>query len=408
MFSETNQKLKHHYEIIIVGNTAAGTGAIESIRALNPEVSVLVISEETELGYFRPMVSAYLYDAHKPSMFYLHSEAWYIERNIHLLLGASVESIDTFQKSIKTNSDHTFEFDRLILANGSRNNVPPIKNIHIQGVFTVRTKKDADDIKAYSKTTKEAIVIGGGLLGLEFAWGLKNLGLDVTVLEIADRLLPRQLDHEGSRLFESGVLSAGIKVRKNVKIQSLIGDAHVEAIRIGEGEGEILACQMVLVSAGVKPNKALAESAGIACNRGVLVDASMKTSVDDIYAAGDVAEINGMCFGLWPMSLEQGKVAGAAALGETGTWKMTVPSSIFKSMNLQVFSIGDIMSFEDRGLRSVTDYDKLSGIYIKLYFENDIYVGGILMGNLKKSGVLQKSIGKDVPMAEMIESIFMK
>jgi NAD(P)H-nitrite reductase large subunit len=256
------------------------------------------------------------------------------------------------------------------------------------------------------------VVIGGGLLGLEFAWGLKTLGLDVTVLEIADRLLPRQLDHEGSRLFEAGVLETGIKVRKGVKIVALLGDESVEGILLGngegEGEGEVIPCQMVLVSAGVKPNKELAEAAGIKCNRGVIVDASMKTSADGIFAAGDVAEINGMCFGLWPMSLEQGKIAGGAALGEVGAWKMTVPSSIFKSMHLQVFSIGDIMGFEDRGLRSVTDYDRGSGVYTKLYFENESYVGGILMGSLNKAGVLQKSIGKGVSVPEMIEAVLLK
>jgi NAD(P)H-nitrite reductase large subunit len=367
-----------------------------------------MISSEAELGYFRPMVSYYLYDAHKPNLFYLHPESWYAENNIDLKLGTTIRTLDPQNKTLITTEGELFVFDRLILANGSRNNVPPIQNIDKKGVFTVRTKKDADDIKAMAKEVQEAVVIGGGLLGLEFAWGLKTLGLDVTVLEIADRLLPRQLDYEGSRLFEEGVLKTGIKIRKGVKIQELIGKESVEGIRIGEGEGEVINAQMVLVSAGVKPNKELAESAGIACNRGILTDTSMKTSVEDIYAAGDVAEVDGFLFGLWPMSLEQGKVAGASAVGAEARWEVTVPSSIFKSMGMHVFSIGDIMGFEAKGLRSITDYDKTSGIYKKLYFEDDVYVGGIQMGSLNKAGVMQKSIGKGMSAAQMVDAVILK
>lgn len=395
------------YDIIIIGNAAAGTGAVESIRSLNPDASVLMITSEPELGYFRPMVSYYLYDAHKPNYFYLHPQEWYEDNRIELRLGTTVTELLPAEKCLKTQDGAQYSYDRLILASGSRNNVPPIRNIDKAGVFTVRTKKDADDIKDYAKNVQEAVVIGGGLLGLEFAWGLKNLGLDVTVLEIADRLLPRQLDHEGSRLFEEGVLKTGIKVRKEVKIQELIGKDAVEGVRIGEGAGEIINAQMVLISAGVKPNKELAEAAGIACNRGVIVDEAMRTSADGIYAAGDVAEVGGLVFGLWPMSLEMGKVAGAGASGVEAAWKMTVPSSIFKSMNMQVFSVGDIMAFESKGLRSITDYDRHSGVYKKLYFEDGVYVGGIQMGSLNKSGVMQKSIGKGVSVSQMVEDVIL-
>ncbi len=399
---------KKSYDIIILGNAAAGTGAAESIRSKAPDATLLMISSEPELGYFRPMVSYYLYDAHKPNLFYLHPQDWYEEKRIDLCLGTTVTELLPDKKVLRTSEGDEYAYDKLILANGSRNNVPPIRNIDKTGVFTVRTKKDADDIKDYAKDVQEAVVIGGGLLGLEFAWGLKTLGLDVTVLEIADRLLPRQLDHEGSRLFEEGVLNTGIKVRKEVKIQELIGKAAVEGVLIGEGAGEIINAQMVLVSAGVKPNKELAEAAGIECNRGILTDTSMRTSAPDIFAAGDVAEVGGFVYGLWPMSLEMGKVAGLGAIGQEAVWKTTVPSSIFKSMNMQVFSIGDIMTFESKGLRSITDYDKASGIYKKLYFEDGIYVGGIQMGSLNKSGVMQKSIGKGISAGQMIEDVFLK
>ena len=397
-----------NFDIVILGNAAAGTGAIESIRALTLDASVLIISSEPELGYFRPMVSYYLYDAHKPNHFYLHPENWYLERKVDLMLNTTVSGLYPEEKRLLTSEGVSIGFDKLILACGSRNNVPPIRNIEKAGVFTVRTKKDADDIKAYAKEVQEAVVIGGGLLGLEFAWGLKTLGLDVTVLEIADRLLPRQLDHEGSRIFEEGVLKTGIKVRKEVKIQELIGKERVEGIRMGEGVGEVINAQMVLVSAGVKPNKELAEAAGLACDRGILVDTSMRTSARDVFAAGDVAQVNGMVYGLWPMSLEMGKVAGACAAGAESEWKVTVPSSIFKSMNLQVFSVGDIMAFEAKGLRSITDYDRESGGYKKLYFEEGIFVGGIQMGSLNKSGVMHKAIGKNIGPAQMIEEVLLK
>jgi len=134
----------------------------------------------------------------------------------------------------------------------------------------------------------------------------------------------------------------------------------------------------------------------------------MRTSAEGIYAAGDVAEVGGFVFGLWPMSLEMGKVAGTGAAGRSAAWKMTVPSSIFKSMNMQVFSVGDIMAFESKGLRSITDYDRQSGVYKKLYFEDGVYVGGIQMGSLNKSGVMQKSIGKGVSVSQMVEDVIEK
>lgn len=393
--------------IVIVGNNAAGTAACEAIRKRSVDASIILISSENELGYYRPMLSDYISASHNEKRFYLHDMTWYTENYIQLRLGTTIDRIKPENKSLITSTGETIFYDKLILANGSRNIIPPITDAHMKGVFTLKTKADADAIIEYASTAQKLAVIGGGILGLEAAWELKNLGLEVTVIEVMDRLLPRQLDSEASKIFERGVVQCGVNMIKSVKVSSILGNEKVSGIQLIDGS--IVDCDMVIISAGVSPNRELGVLAGLKANRGIIVDEHMRTNVEDIYCAGDVAEFRGVSYGLWSVAVEQGKVAGANAVGDDLTYNPSLPSTVFNGMEQQVFSIGDVSTFETRGYDAVVEYDRQTENYKKLYFDKDhIYVGGILMGDTKKSLAMIRGIDKRIHKEEMIQSIFVK
>lgn len=393
--------------IVIVGNNAAGTAACEAIRKRSVDAAIILISSEPELGYYRPMLSDYISASHNEKRFYLHDMTWYTDHYIQLRLGTTVQKIDPDHKMLLTEQGEKIYYDKLILANGSRNIIPPITDVHLPGVFSLKSKADADAIIRYATGAAKLVVIGGGVLGLEVAWEIKNLGLEVVVVEVMDRLLPRQLDQEASKIFERGVIQAGVSVVKSVKVSAMIGHEKVSGVQLIDGT--IIDCDMVIISAGIAPNRELAVAAGIKANRGVIVDEYMMTSMDDIYAAGDVAEFKGQSHGLWPVAVEQGKVAGANAVGDCLSYTPSLPSTVFNGMEQQVFSIGDVSNFETRGYDAVVEYDRKTETYKKLYFDREgIYVGGILMGDTKKSLAMIRSIEKRVTKVDMIQNIFVK
>ncbi len=388
--------------IVIIGNNAAGTSAAESIRKRNTEATIRIISAENSLAYYRPMLSDYLSDSHNKDMFYLHDADWYLDHNIALSLGKTATKIDRDKKYVELDDGTTVKFDKLILANGSRNYVPQITDANKTGVFSLKTKADADAIKAYAKNCKTATVIGAGLLGLEAAWELKNLGLEVSVIEFADRILPRQLDLEGSEIFEMGVKISGIQIFKDAVASSILGKDKVTGVQLCDGG--IVPADLVLISTGIRPNKELAQTCGLHVNRGVVVDTHMQTSDPDIYAAGDVAEHNSISYAVWPEALEQGKVAGANIIGDDLEYHTMTPSNVFNGMNMNIFSIGDI-GRGNKSYKVVADKHPEEGAYKKLYFVDDQFVGGILIGDVSKTMSLMLGVGRGTPSLDMVKDV---
>jgi len=394
--------LKSH--IVIVGNNAAGTAAAESIRKRNTEATIRIISAENTLAYYRPMLSDYLSDTHNEDMFYLHDADWYIEQNIALSLCKMVTSIEREEKSVHLDDGTKISYDKLILANGSRNHIPQITDANKQGVFSLKTKADADAIKAYTKNCKSVAVIGAGLLGLEAAWELHNLGLDVSLIEFADRILPRQLDEEGSEIFEMGVKVSGIQIYKEAVASAILGKDAATGVQLCDGG--IVPADMVLISTGIRPNMELAESAGLHVNRGVVVDTHMQTSDPDIYAAGDVAEHAGISYAVWPEALEQGKIAGANIVGDSLEYHTMTPANVFNGMNMNIFSIGDI-GRSNKPYKVVADKHPEEGIYKKLYFIDNRFVGGILVGDVSKTMSLMLGVNHRTPSLDMIKDVIL-
>jgi nitrite reductase (NADH) large subunit len=289
--------------------------------------------------------------------------------------------IDLGTKRVFLATGETLPYDRLILAMGSSSTVPPVAGFGIPGSFVLRSAADAMRVRAYAQeqASRDAVVAGGGLLGLEAAHSLLELGLRVTVLERGARLLSRQIDERCSELVDAYFARIGMRVRYRAESQALTGDDRVRGVALMDGS--TLACDMFLAAIGIRANADLAREAGIAVNRGVLVDDRMATSVPGVYAAGDVAEHDGMTLGLWPIAAKQGEVAAVNALGGAATLTAEVPATILKGVGLDLFSIGRSAAKPGDEVIVDEDPDPAAPSYRRLLLEEGRAVGAIVLGS---------------------------
>ena len=375
---------------VIIGNGAAGYHAADSIRKRNKNCSITIISSENFLTYYRPVLSGYLSKSVSDQNFYVCNKNWYKDNNIKIDLDCTIKNIDTTLKKVTAEDGREFSYDKLILANGSHNFIIPIKGTDKEGVFTLKFKSDAENIKNYMSKSKNAVIIGGGLLGLEAAWSIKKAGLSATVVEFSDRLLPRQLDSESALMFKKAVDKSEVDVILGDSAEEILGEKKVTGMRKTD---------MVLFSVGIRPNKELTKGTDIKTDRGIIVNDKMETSVKDVYACGDVCQYNGRVYGNWPAAEKMGNIAGANASGDDIHFSDFISSSIFTSMNINLFSCGNISSES----QTLSLKDIPNGKYQKLFFENNILSGGILMGDIKKSGKIILAIQNKKSMQNIIK-----
>jgi len=367
--------------VVIVGNGVAGVTAARTIKDRNPEAQVSIYTDENHQYYPRPRLYEVLSGEAEPREVHLFSEEWYKKKGINVQLNTKAKSIDTDKKELLLENSSKVNYDRLLLANGGYSFVPPIKGAEKAGVFTLRTIKDVLNIKEFTKKTKKVIVIGGGLLGLEVAYSLKKLGQQVDVVELFPRLLPRQLDPDGATILKHRIESHGINIVLGTKTAEILGEKTVSGILLDSGKE--LSGDLVLFSAGIRANTGLALEAGIKVNRGVVVDGHMRTSAEDVYAAGDVAEFKGTVYGIIPAAVEQATVAAANMLGdEQNVYAGTIPSNTLKIVDVDLTSMG-IVNPEEPKYEEIKKTDTQKGIYKKLVLDKGKIVGAILLGDKK-------------------------
>ncbi|ASW44272.1 FAD-dependent oxidoreductase [Clostridium isatidis] len=404
--------------IVIIGNGAAGFYAAKAIRERNINAVIKLISNEPEHSYVRTQLSD-LITEEPDNTFYLEKENWYKENNIIEILGVNVNSIDKDKKIIVLDNNEQIKYDKLILANGSYNFVPPTKVKYetseieinsenyktLKGIHTIKKLADVKIIKNELPNVKNVVVVGGGLLGLEAAWELQKKNVKVTVIELADRLLPRQLDTEGSNLFKNIITNTPVEILLGEAVDFINADNNgVKSIQLKSGK--LIKTDMIIYSVGVRSNINLAKSTGIECNRGIIVDENMRTNLPDIYACGDVAELNGIYYGNWPAAIEMGKVAGANAVGDDLKFEKFVSSTIFAAMEANIFSAGSI-NFDDAALEKIGSINPEENKYIKLFFSNNKLVGGILIDDLSSSVKIIEGIKNGTDKATMLaQNIF--
>ncbi len=379
---------------LIVGGGVAGVSAAEAIHKVDPTADITLISDEPSLPYFRMNLTRYLAGEIARDQLDLHKEGWYLENHINIVVAAHVIDIDSRSKLVTLNDGRIFQYEKLILANGASPFVPPIPGKDLEGVMTLRSLEDAERIVRIYDHPANVVCVGGGLLGLEIAGAIAKHGMKVTVLEALNWLLPRQLGQEAAELLRRQIETMGISVIVPAKTAAFLGEGRVEGVELATDSPETnpavcIPAELVLISAGVRPNLDLAKMAGVEVNRGVTVNEHMQTSNPDIYAAGDVCEFHGISYGLWVPAKKQGEVAGKHAAGQPADFAGDPPSAKLKVLGIDLFSIGQFAPTEE-GDRLIADTK--GDTYIGLLFRDGILIGANLLGETGLDPKVKKAI----------------
>lgn len=377
-------------KIVIIGNGIAATSAATKIREFDASCEITMLSDENTPFYSRPRLLDYLAGKVSFEQITIKSEQWYNKLNIELVSGAKVFSITPQENKIIT-SKGDISYDALLVASGASAATPPFFRPDLKNVFRLRTKEDADRIIAAAQHVRTAAIIGGGLLGIETGFALTSRGLTTTVIEIADRLLPKQLDAESSLLLKASLEEKGLRFLTGKQAAAL--DADREGLCITCTDATVLRADIIVVSAGIRPNVGFLEGSGVNVGRGIIVDEKLRTNIGNIYAAGDCAEFRSTLYGIWPAAKEQGEIAGAIIAGQDAVYNGSIMSAKLKVVGIEVASIGDIAV----GLGTRTESQREGSSFRKLFYENGRLKGGILIGDTSDYFKLQKEIALPAP-----------
>lgn len=366
-------------KLVLIGNGMAGVRAIEHLIKLAPGAyDITIFGAEPHPNYNRIMLSSVLAGGADMKDIVINDWDWYKENNIRLHAGHTVTKIDTKARKVVSHLGVEAEYDALVLATGSNPFMLPLPGADKEGVIGFRDIKDTEIMQETAKTHKKAIVIGGGLLGLEAARGLLNLGMDVSVVHNQPHLMNRQLDETASAMLKKELEAKGMKFLLRKYSESIYGKKRVKGLRFTDGtEAE---ADLIVMAVGILPNVGLAKSSGIEVNRGVVVNDFMETNVPGIYAVGECAEHRGIAYGLVAPLYEQGAVlakrlAGVATEGYAGS----VTSTKLKVSGVDVFSAGQYLDSDDT--RSLRYQDEVEGVYKKIVLQDDKLVGAVLFGD---------------------------
>ena len=380
---------------VIVGSGLAGTIAAKTLRELEPRVGIEILGEERHPYYPRPNLIEYLAGRLPRERIFAFPEGWAEKQGIALRLGATATRIRGAERTVETAEGASVPYDVLLLATGARPLRPPVIGTDKKGVFVMRTLDDADVLIGLLRENRRAVVLGGGLLGLEIARAIRGRGAEVRVVEFFDRLLPRQLDAGAAAILKGQIERSGIVVQLGAVAREILGEEGVRGLRFESGD-EVEA-DAVVIAAGIAPEIGLALDAGLKVGRGIVVDDRMRTSADGIFAAGDAAEHAGRIYGIIPAAFEQARVAAHNMLGLDMPYAGTVPSNTLKVAGLYVTSVGNVLD-EGPDFESVVRSDPGTGLYKKIVLQEGRLVGAIWMGTKKGASEIGRlvALNKDV------------
>ena len=393
--------------LVVVGNGMAGARAVEEIleRGGRDQYSITMFGEEPYGNYNRIMLSNVLSGVEDEDGIFLNSLPWYATNGIDLRAGVRVERIDRFAKVVLDSEGNELRYDKLIIATGSRPFIPPIEHLHHprrgyhQGVFTFRTIDDTRGMIRYARDHERAVVIGGGLLGLEAARGLQQHGVAVTLVHAAGHLMNAQLDAQGGAILKASVERLGITVELAARTVAIEGTDQVQGVRFADGR--VIACDMVVVAAGIRPNTALAEVSGLTVERGIVVDDQLRCIDEpDIYAVGECVQHRGETYGLVAPLWEQARVLAdhvtgrdphAAYHGSRTATKLKVAGVDVAAMGITTPAPGD---------EFVVFAEPSRGVYKSVIIRGDRLVGATLLGDVGKVGYLMQAFDQGLPLPQ--------
>jgi nitrite reductase (NADH) large subunit len=373
-------------KLVMIGNGMAGVRTLEELLKLSSDLyDITVFGAEPHANYNRILLSPVLAGEQTFDEIVLNELDWYRDNNITLLLNRKVVEIDRSKRRVIAHDGTEAEYDRLLIATGSTPFILPIPGNTLLGVIGYRDIADTQTMIDTAKTHRHAVVIGGGLLGLEAANGLMLRGMHVTVVHNGEWLLERQLDRISGQLLQSALEARGLHFRLNEQTRALHdgGNGRVDSVEFKNGDS--IPADLVVMAAGIRPATELAEKCGLPCNRGILVDDTLQTYDPRVYAIGECASHRGIAYGLVAPLFEQAKVC-ANHLAQLGfaTYKGSVTSTKLKVTGIELFSAGDFMGGE--GTETITLSDPISGIYKKLVIKDDVLVGACLYGDTADGG----------------------
>ena len=365
--------------LVVVGNGMAAARLVDELaKAALGRYAIAVIGDEPRLAYNRVLLSSVLAGEAASHDIELKSAAWWRHRGVTLKYGCLATEIDVGRRELKIANEESIAFSKLVLATGStplRLNVP---GGDLAGVHTFRDGRDVNLLLTLAAQKKRVVVVGGGLLGLEAAYGLAKAGAAVTLIHLMDRLMERQLDAPAAELLKSLVERKDIKILLNAETARLHGETRVEGVELADGRR--IDADAVIFAAGIRPNIALAKEAGVHVNRGIVVDDHLATGTPDIFALGECVEHRGICYGLVEPAYEQARVLAQHLAGRAAVYSGSIVATNLKVSGVSVFSAGDFMGAE--GSESIVLNDASGGTYKKLVISDGRLTGAVLVGDV--------------------------
>jgi nitrite reductase (NADH) large subunit len=389
--------------LVIIGNGMAPGRMLEHLFEAAPgRYEVTIFNAEPRVNYDRIMLSPVLSGEKDYEQIVIHGDGWYIKHGITLYKGHKVTEIDRAAKTVTSDRGETAPYDKLVIATGSVPLILPVPGNNLPGVLTYRDLDDVNAMLIAAQSRAKAVVIGGGLLGLEAAAGLSSRDMDVTVLHLMPTLMERQLDPPAGYMLQRELETRGLKIITKAQTKAILGERKVEGVELADGR--VIPANLIIMAAGIRPNAWLAKHAGIDVNRGILVDGGMRTSDPDVIAIGECAEVGGHVYGLVAPLYEMARVAAAHLTDETSAAFVhnDTPTKL-KVTGIELFSLGDFADGDDR--QEIVLRDASAGIYKRLVLKDNRIIGTVLYGETADGGWFNDLKKRQVDITEMRDTL---
>lgn len=401
------------YDYLIIGNSVAGVAAVEAIRDIDKNAAVAIVSDQQNTVYSPPLITYVLGGKIPEDRLQLRTHDFYNKLGVTAYLGVEATNLDTAAHEITLANGMVLGYGKLLLATGGVPIVPDMPGKALDGVFTFTRYEDMCRVRDFvgEKKPVQAVVVGGGMIGVKVAEALRALELDTTIVELSDRILGLALDEYGSQMARRTLEAYGIRVISSTAVTSIGGaDGRVQNVTLDSGSH--MPAQIVIMAVGVRPNAAIAEEAGIRVNRGIVVDEQMQTSVADVFAAGDVAEAYDPLLGearpvaIWPNAFMQGEVAGLNMVGQNATYAGNVPMNSIQVCGLPTISVGLIAP--PTGADTLEYRSPDGSKYRRMFIVDDHIVGAVFVGDVDRAGIITGLIRNQINVASFREKLMQR
>ena len=401
---------------VIVGASAAGVGAVEAIRVVDPVGTITIVTEEACAYYSRPMISDFVSGKADLQKMKCKTDDFFTKHGAEVLMNNKVTSLNIEEKTLTLEDGEKISYEKLLLATGGKPFVPKMEGQEKDGVFTFTTLSDAQRLAAKidSINARSAVVIGAGLIGISVTEALVKRGLKVTVVELQEKILSLLLDPKASDMVEAVIRKAGVIFATGQSVQKILGrpenDSAVGGVVLTKGE--TVPSDLVVVAIGVIPRTELVVGTSVKTNRGIVVDNTLQTSVPDVYASGDVAEAFDFILNmnrllpLWPLAVEEGRVAGSNMAGKKATYVGGTNMSSLKYFGIPIVSIGNANpKADDTTVEVMVKLDVENNVYKKLVLKNNIIIGMTMVNCIERAGVLFNLMKKQINVKKFKQSL---